>query len=151
MLSCPFADRVRVIYDIRALELGRVLPVRIPYRSDSYQVAKGAKALDTYESRVFIDRSLADTAYGEDLSSYLSSPYEGHPLSFSAAWVTSASQLGIDVASRSLALSKELSKASGVALAAAKRRQSENRFDAVLAAQSVWLTLCLQVRLGRVF
>ena len=82
----------------------------------------------------FIDRSLADTAYGEDLALYLSNPYESHPLSQSAAWVTSASQLGIDVASRSLAqLSSESSKVGGVALAAAKHRQSESRFDSVLA------------------
>jgi len=82
------------------------------------------------ESRVFIDRSLADTAYGEDLASYLLSPYVGHPLAQTASWVTSASQLGIDVASRSLV---ELSTARGIARAAAMRRQSENRFDAVLA------------------
>jgi hypothetical protein len=82
------------------------------------------------ESRVFIDRNLADTAYGEDLALYLSSPYAAHPLSQSASWVTTATQLGIDVASRSLA---PLKTAGGVALAAARRRQSENRFDAVLA------------------
>ena len=85
---------------------------------------------DAWERRVFVDQSLAETAYGEDLASYLSSPYAAHALSQPASWATTATQLGIDVASRSL---EALKMGAGAALAAAKRRQNENRFDAVLA------------------
>jgi hypothetical protein len=90
----------------------------------------GLATMDSSESRVFIDRNLADTAYGEDLSSYVASPYDSHPLAQSASWVTAATQLGIDVAARALA---DMKMTSGVALAAAKKRQAESRFDAVLA------------------
>ena len=90
----------------------------------------GLATMDSSESRVFIDRNLADTAYGEDLSSYVASPYDNHPLAQSASWVTASTQLGVDVASRALA---DLNMTSGTALATAKKRQNEGRFDAVLA------------------
>ncbi|GAA3826152.1 hypothetical protein GCM10022226_53620 [Sphaerisporangium flaviroseum] len=82
------------------------------------------------EQRVFVDRDLADTAYGEDLAKYLISPYEGHPLGRTASWVSSASDLGIGVAAGSL-LDQNISVSS--VLAAAGRRQDNHQFDAVLA------------------
>jgi hypothetical protein len=82
------------------------------------------------ESRVFVDRSLAETAYGEDLASHLMNPYGSHVLAQSSSWATAATQLGIDVASRAL---EALGMGAGTALTAAKRRQNEGQFDAVLA------------------
>ncbi len=83
-----------------------------------------------WESRVFVDRSLAETAYGEDLASHLTNPYGSHALAQSASWATAATQLGVDVASRAL---ETLGMGAGTALTVAKRRQNEGQFDAVLA------------------
>jgi hypothetical protein len=81
-------------------------------------------------SRVFVDRSLAETAYGEDLASHLTNPFGAHALAQSASWATAATQLGIDVASHAL---EELNLGAGTTLTAAKRRQNESQYDAVLA------------------
>lgn len=83
------------------------------------------------EERYFVDKNLADTAYGEDLARYLKSPYvDNHPLSRSASWATAASELAVGVASATLA-EERISPAA--VLAAAKRRQNNHQFDAVLA------------------
>src|SRR6202000_3227245 len=79
-----------------------------------------------WDNRVFVDRSLAETAYGEDLASHLTHPFGAHALSQSASWATSATQLGIDVASHAL---EELDLGAGTALTAAKRRQNESQYD----------------------
>ncbi|MEU9711965.1 NACHT domain-containing protein [Streptomyces sp. NPDC047967] len=82
------------------------------------------------ESRIFVDHNLADTAYGEDLADYLANPYDEHPLSDVASWITSASGLGIDVAAHALEGKGLTARA---ALATASRRQNQAQFDAVLA------------------
>ncbi|MGW9497836.1 NACHT domain-containing protein [Streptomyces prasinus] len=82
------------------------------------------------EQRVFVDRDLADTAYGEDLASYLEQPHEGHTLAQNASWVVSSTDLGIGVAAQSL---DARGVPAGTVLGAAKRRQDKHQYDAVLA------------------
>ncbi|MEU8765108.1 NACHT domain-containing protein [Streptomyces sp. NPDC048659] len=82
------------------------------------------------EQRVFVDRDLADTAYGEDLASYLEQPHEGHTLAQNSSWVVSSTDLGIGVAAQSLD-SRGVSV--GAVIGAAKRRQDKHQYDAVLA------------------
>ncbi len=82
------------------------------------------------EQRVFVDRDLADTAYGEDLASYLEHPHEGHTLAQNASWVVSSTDLGIGVAAQSL---DARGVPAGTVLGAAKRRQDKHQYDAVLA------------------
>ncbi|MFE6446946.1 NACHT domain-containing protein [Nocardiopsis dassonvillei] len=82
------------------------------------------------EQRIFADKDLADTAYGEDLARYLNHPYNGHALSKDASWVVSASDLAIRVAALS---SESLGLKAGAVIAAAQKRQDGHQFDAVLA------------------
>ncbi|WP_168211971.1 NACHT domain-containing protein [Actinomadura rubteroloni] len=91
--------------------------------------AETNSALDG-EKRYFVDKSLAETAYGEDLAQYLISPYDSHALSRSASWVQAASELGIGVATAACVDAGVT--ATGV-IAAAKRRQNNHQYDAVLA------------------
>ncbi|MGA4543133.1 NACHT domain-containing protein [Uniformispora flossi] len=92
---------------------------------DAHTAAAGVE-----EQRVFVDRDLADTAYGEDLASYVIDPYDAHPLSRVSSWANAASDLGTDVATQFL-------ESQGIgcraALAAASRRQNSHQFDAVLS------------------
>ncbi|GAB3645356.1 hypothetical protein GCM10028833_04890 [Glycomyces tarimensis] len=87
-------------------------------------------AMSGDENRVFVDRNLADTAYGEDLAFYISNPYDEHPLSKVSSWFSAASELGIEVAAKGLEDNNITSRA---ALSVATRRQNANRFDAVLS------------------
>jgi hypothetical protein len=89
-----------------------------------------AEGKDSWEGRVFVDTELAETAYGEDLAAYLANPYASHPLAQPVPWTASATQLGVDVAARAL---EDESLNAGTALAAAKRRQNDGQYDAVLA------------------
>ncbi|MYQ53584.1 MULTISPECIES: NACHT domain-containing protein [unclassified Streptomyces] len=82
------------------------------------------------ESRIFVDHNLADTAYGEDLASYLTNPYDEHPLSSVASWVTTAGDLGIEAAAGAL---QEQGASARAALAVASRRQNQGQYDSVLA------------------
>lgn len=51
------------------------------------------------ESRTFVDRDLADAAYGVDLSRYVQDPYGQHPLADGATWNTvTGSRLPVEVA-----------------------------------------------------
>ncbi|MDG9702677.1 NACHT domain-containing protein [Streptomyces sp. DH37] len=82
------------------------------------------------EQRVFVDRDLADTAYGEDLAAYLEYSHEGHTLAQNASWVVSSTDLGIGVAALTL---DSRGVPAGTVLGAAKRRQDNHQYDAVLA------------------
>lgn len=83
------------------------------------------------ESRVFVDRDLADTAYGLDLAEYMQSPYdETHPLTTAASWANASSELGIEVAAEEL---NESGAARSLAKAALASRNNQERFDAVTA------------------
>ncbi|RFU36841.1 NACHT domain-containing protein [Actinomadura logoneensis] len=101
--------------------------VQLLMRLPGFAVAEDS---DHEEQRVFVDRNLAETAYGEDLARYLINPYEGHPLSRIASWVSAASDLGVEVAAAALT---EHHAASSQVLAAATRRQDNHQYDAVLA------------------
>ncbi|MFI0351020.1 hypothetical protein [Actinomadura sp. 9N407] len=94
------------------------------------------------EKRYFVDKALAETAYGEDLAQYLAAPYEGHALSRSASWVQAASDLGIGVAA---AACLDSNVAPSGALAAARRRQDNHQYDAVLADS---LRVCSELGTG---
>ncbi|MGW2664326.1 NACHT domain-containing protein [Nocardia tengchongensis] len=117
------------IYNRQPDEEGNLLLMRLP----GLAIA-GENDSDT---RVFVDRDLADTAYGEDLAAHLTNPFAEHPLSMAASWVTSASDLSIDVAANAIE-SREKAPEGGktsarAVLASAKRRQDQGNFDAVLA------------------
>lgn len=83
------------------------------------------------EIRQFVDRDMADTAYGLDLAVYAVDPYEGlHPLGAVASWITAASDLTIEVASGVLL---DLNLSIGTTLAALAARDKAEQFDAVMA------------------
>jgi len=81
------------------------------------------------EVRVFADEELADTAYGEDLALYLSSPFQGHPLCEAATWSDAASTLAVEVGASALV---EASIAPRQVLAACDHRMNHHLTDAVL-------------------
>ncbi|ROS54176.1 NACHT domain-containing protein [Frigoribacterium sp. PhB24] len=86
---------------------------------------------DEAEVRQFVDRDLADTAYGLDLAAYAVDPFEElHPLGSVASWVAAASDLAIEVAAGVL-LNLQLSV--GTTLAALSAREKASQFDAVMA------------------
>lgn len=86
---------------------------------------------DATEARVFVDRDLADTAYGLDLAEYALNPYgESHPLMSVASWATAASSLGIEVAADTL---QEIGVATATVMSALVAREKHERFDAVMA------------------
>ncbi|MBK3578552.1 NACHT domain-containing protein [Streptomyces sp. MBT65] len=115
----------REVNGVEADEEGIQLLLRLPGLANP-----SAANLDlNKEQRVFVDKDLADTAYGEDLASYLAQPHEGHTLAQNASWVVSSSELGVGVAAQSLEL-RDVS--AGTVLAAAKRRQDKHQYDAVL-------------------
>ncbi|MEU8772524.1 NACHT domain-containing protein [Streptomyces sp. NPDC048606] len=104
-------------------EEGTTLLLRLP------GLAHSSQSMGTdEEQRVFVDRDLADTAYGEDLAGYLERPHDGHTLSQNASWVVAVSDLGISVAAQSL-------EARGISaravIATAKRRQNDHHYDAI--------------------
>lgn len=83
------------------------------------------------EARVFVDRDLAEAAYGLDLASYAVNPYENsHPLASTASWAIAADDLAIEVASDSLVASGVDFR--GLAAAIVARDNSDNT-DAVMA------------------
>ncbi|MGW6697002.1 NACHT domain-containing protein [Nocardia sp. NPDC055049] len=83
------------------------------------------------DTRVFVDRNLADAAYGEDLADYLANPYDKqHPLVSVASWIESATDLGVEVAAATL---DDRGMNAKSVLKAAAHRQNQRQFDAVLA------------------
>lgn len=83
------------------------------------------------EIRLFVDRDMADTAYGLDLAAYAVDPFEElHPLGSVASWVAAASDLAVEVAAGAL-LDRGLSV--GTAIAALAAREKADQFDAVMA------------------
>lgn len=108
-------------------EEGNQLLLRLPGLANSSS-ALGTASDD--ERRVFVDRDLADTAYGEDLANYLAHPHASHALAQNASWVVSSNDLGVGVAAQSLEVQNI---SSGAVVAAAKRRQDGHQYDAVLA------------------
>ncbi|MEU1208016.1 NACHT domain-containing protein [Nocardia sp. NPDC005825] len=118
------------IYNRQPDEEGNLLLMRLP----GLAIA-GENDSDT---RVFVDRDLADTAYGEDLAAHLINPFAEHPLSMAASWVTSASDLSIEVAASAIESREKTTEGNNKTsarsvLASAKRRQDQGNFDAVLA------------------
>lgn len=90
-----------------------------------------ANTADATETRVFVDRDLADTAYGLDLVEYALNPYiDTHPLSSVASWATSSSDLGIEVAADAL---KEVGHGAPQVLSSLAARSKQEKFDAVTA------------------
>lgn len=86
---------------------------------------------DQSDVRIFVDRDLADTAYGLDMVDYAIDPYaETHPLASVASWVSAATDLGVEVAADSLL---EYSVGVGTVLAAMTAREESGRFGAVMA------------------
>nr|WP_246865462.1 NACHT domain-containing protein [Cryobacterium sp. BB307] len=86
---------------------------------------------DQSDVRLFVDRDLADTAYGLDLVEYAIAPYgESHPLSSVASWVSAASDLGTEVAADALS---EMGLTVGTVIAALAARDKAEQFDAVMA------------------
>lgn len=84
----------------------------------------------TGESRVFVDRDLADTAYGLDLAQYVMDPYdETHPMSTVASWANASSELGVEVAAETL----QEAGAGRMVMAALSARENKEQFDAVNA------------------
>lgn len=93
----------------------------------------GLAALEDGEAdlRVFVDRDLAETAYGEELAAYVLNPHSpDHPLATVSSWVNAATELGIDVAADRL---KELDVSVGSPLGVIATRQSSDKYDAVMA------------------
>lgn len=83
------------------------------------------------EIRQFVDRDMADTAYGLDLAVYAVDPFEGlHPLGTVASWISAASDLAIEVAAGALL---DLNLSVGATLAALAAREKADQFDAVMA------------------
>lgn len=90
-----------------------------------------ADSSDDSDVRVFVDRDLADAAYGIDLANYVLNPYgDAHPLASVAAWAMSASALGVEVAADALAEEGHGTAAIKSALVA---RSRDEQFDAVTA------------------
>ncbi|MGN6428058.1 MAG: NACHT domain-containing protein [Leifsonia sp.] len=86
---------------------------------------------DQTDMRQFVDRDLADTAYGLDLAAYATSPYgESHPLGSIASWVSAADELGVEVAAAELT---GMGLNVGSVVAALVNREKSERFDAVMA------------------
>lgn len=85
---------------------------------------------DEGEYRLFADHALAETAYGEDLALYISSPYQGHPLCEPARWPTSAGSLAIEVAVAKL---DDSGIVASQVIAACDHRMTQNGYDAILA------------------
>ena len=56
----------------------------------------------TSESRIFIDESISESAYGEDLAKYIAVPFGNHPLNESVSWSTTCSELACGVAAAAL-------------------------------------------------
>jgi hypothetical protein len=82
------------------------------------------------DSRVFADKDLAETAYGEDLGRYLAEPHAEHPLKALASWVSAAGDLGVGVARAHL---EEARVSGGAVISVAAQRQNGGLYDAVLA------------------
>ena len=81
------------------------------------------------ESRQFIDVSLADASYGEDLAQYIASPYSRHPLNQGVSWTAAAGSLAAGVAAASLA---ESGFDAGMAGVSVRKRVDEGLLDSVL-------------------
>ncbi|GEM_PF-7091038 len=82
------------------------------------------------EYRLFADRGLASTAYGEDLALYISSPYQGHPLCEAAGWPSAADELAIEACSLAL---ESMGVVANQVAAACENRVSKSIYDSVLA------------------
>lgn len=82
------------------------------------------------EARLFVDSSLAEVAYGEDLALHIQAPFINHPLREASSWIAVADTLAVMVAAEALQQSEVTAKA---VQEVAKRRQDLNLFDAVLA------------------
>ncbi|MEV8178839.1 hypothetical protein AB0O99_12355 [Cellulosimicrobium funkei] len=81
------------------------------------------------EVRRFADDGIAAAAYGEALSDYICSPYQGHELCDGARWSSSGDELAIGVGALTLA---SLGIKPAQVAAAADFRMSRANYDAVL-------------------
>src|SRR5699024_661595 len=91
-------------------------------------------ASQSTESRMFVDRDLADTAYGLDLASYVLNPYDDvHPLRSVASWANACKDLGIEVCATELEEQQGLERARASLISALSDRNNGEKFDAVAA------------------
>ncbi len=119
LLRSAFVD----VNGLQPDEEGMQLLLRLPGLAQD----PGGKA----DSRVFVDRDLAETAYGLDLADFALNPYDDvHPMSSVASWANAAGDLGIEIAALSLT-TKGAGRA--IALAALSARTNSDHFDAVTA------------------
>ncbi|TDB96322.1 NACHT domain-containing protein [Micromonospora fluostatini] len=82
------------------------------------------------EERVFADQALSDVAFGDDLAKYISSPYQGHPLTQPASWANASNELTLAVAAHVLI---QNGVGLGAVKAALKHRDSQGLNDSILA------------------
>jgi hypothetical protein len=83
------------------------------------------------ETRIFVDRSLAGAAYGEDLAAYLSNPHDSqHPLYRAATWIDAADEISIEAATSALL---EFGSSSSLVISTIDQRQSNGWSDVVVS------------------
>lgn len=83
------------------------------------------------EERVFVDRDLAETGYGEELAVYIYGPHAvDSPLNSEATWSNACDGLAVEVAASVL---EESSTGSGSVISAINYRQSVGSYDAITA------------------
>lgn len=82
------------------------------------------------DARVFVDRALASTAYGEALARYVMNPYGSSPLGARVPWVETSDELAVAVSIDAL---KVAGITAGQVRAVCKGRDEAGNSDAVLA------------------
>lgn len=116
----------RDVCGYEADEEGLQLLLRLPGLAG----AGGQRGAGAEETRRFVDRSLADAAYGQDLAEYVMAPFDkSHPLSHGVLWNEFGGYLAAGVCATTLS-SQQFDP--GVVAGALKQRQSANLNDAVL-------------------
>lgn len=81
------------------------------------------------ENRIFLDESLCEAAYGEDLARYVATPFANHPLNNSVPWSNAGGELVAGVAASALAAD---GYQPGIVQSALTDRMNHNRHDPVL-------------------
>lgn len=83
------------------------------------------------EERIFVDRDLAETGYGEELANYVFGPHAADsPLNSEATWSNACEGLAVEVAADLLS---DNSVSAGSVISALYHRQGSGNYDAVTA------------------
>lgn len=125
LAALEMEDLARAFFDLsgrKADEEVNQLLMRLPGLAVSPKSGGG-------EARIFADADLASTAFGEELATYLMSPFTDSPLAQAATWSDTADTLGIEVCAAELV---DQSATSSQVLAACDRRMNMGMFDAIL-------------------